>query len=142
MRWLSDHVEELIGEADLDPDLEAPGGGTVSVHEPDPCCHNDSRIFLAVWADGPRVITLEIAGQAAQASDVAEPASKLDAAGVMTRIELASFGTVATGLDHPEGVTVGPDGLLYAGGEAGQVYRIGAGGKSRSSRRPEGSCTE
>ena len=31
---------------------------------------------------------------------------------------------LATGLDHPEGVAVGPDGLLYAGGEAGQVYRI------------------
>jgi sugar lactone lactonase YvrE len=46
----------------------------------------------------------------------------------MPGAELASFGTVATGLDHPEGVTVGPDRLLYAGGEAGQVYRIGAGG--------------
>ena len=45
----------------------------------------------------------------------------------MPRVELASFGTVATGLDHPEGVTVGPDGLLYAGGEAGQVYRISGG---------------
>lgn len=28
------------------------------------------------------------------------------------------------GLDHPECVVVGDDGLLYAGGEAGQVYRI------------------
>jgi sugar lactone lactonase YvrE len=28
------------------------------------------------------------------------------------------------GLDHPEGVTVGPDGVVWAGGEAGQVYRI------------------
>lgn len=37
---------------------------------------------------------------------------------------LDEFETVATGLDHPEGVTVGPDGALYAGGEAGQVYRI------------------
>lgn len=28
------------------------------------------------------------------------------------------------GLDHPEGVAWGPDGHLYAGGEAGQLYRI------------------
>lgn len=27
-------------------------------------------------------------------------------------------------LDHPEGVAWGPDGKVYAGGEAGQVYRI------------------
>ena len=80
VRWLSDHIEELIGDADLDPALGAPGGGTVYVHDPDPCCHNDSRIFLAVWAEGARIITLEIAGQAARASDVAELATRLDAA--------------------------------------------------------------
>jgi gluconolactonase len=28
------------------------------------------------------------------------------------------------GLDHPEGVTAGPDGTIWAGGEAGQVYRV------------------
>ena len=38
---------------------------------------------------------------------------------------LAGFETLATGLDHPEGVGVGSDGLLYAGGEAGQIYRVG-----------------
>lgn len=32
--------------------------------------------------------------------------------------------TLATGLDHPEGVALGPDEMLYAGGEAGQVYRV------------------
>src|SRR5690348_3293556 len=30
----------------------------------------------------------------------------------------------ADGLDHPESVTFGPDGYVYAGGEAGQIYRI------------------
>lgn len=40
------------------------------------------------------------------------------------RIGLDQIDVVAEGLDHPEGVTVGPDGLLYAGGEAGQIYRI------------------
>jgi gluconolactonase len=32
--------------------------------------------------------------------------------------------TVVDGLDHPEGVAWGPDGHLYAGGEAGQIYKI------------------
>jgi sugar lactone lactonase YvrE len=32
----------------------------------------------------------------------------------------------AQGLDHPEGVAVARDGTVYAGGEAGQVYRISA----------------
>lgn len=41
---------------------------------------------------------------------------------------LDAFETVATGLDHPEGVAVGPEGLLYAGGEAGQIYRVGPDG--------------
>jgi gluconolactonase len=31
-------------------------------------------------------------------------------------------------LDHPEGVAWGPDGKVYAGGEAGQVYRMGVDG--------------
>ncbi len=35
--------------------------------------------------------------------------------------EVSNF---VTGLDHPEGIAVGRDGVLYAGGEAGQVYRI------------------
>ena len=43
----------------------------------------------------------------------------------------ASFETVATDLDHAEGVAAGPDGFLYAGGEAGQIYRIDADGSVR-----------
>ena len=34
------------------------------------------------------------------------------------------FRTIAEGLDHPEGVAAAPDRTLYAGGEAGQIYRI------------------
>ena len=37
----------------------------------------------------------------------------------LTAVELC-----ASDLDHPEGVAWGADGRLYAGGEAGQVYRI------------------
>src|SRR5262245_44535071 len=35
---------------------------------------------------------------------------------------------VVGGLDHVEGVAFGPDRRLYAGGEAGQIYRVGADG--------------
>ena len=36
----------------------------------------------------------------------------------------------ADGLDHPECVAVHPDGSVWAGGEAGQIYRISADGKN------------
>jgi gluconolactonase len=37
---------------------------------------------------------------------------------------LDRFTSLADGLDHPEGVAAGADGAVYAGGEAGQIYRI------------------
>jgi gluconolactonase len=43
---------------------------------------------------------------------------------------LEDFETIATGLDHPEGVAWDPvNGRVIAGGEAGQVYAIGASGE-------------
>ena len=42
---------------------------------------------------------------------------------------LERFTELAGGLDHPEGVTFGTDGVVYAGGEAGQVYAIGLDGR-------------
>ena len=47
-------------------------------------------------------------------------------------LPLEQVRSYAVGLDHPEGVTVDADGRLYAGGEAGQVYRVD----------PDGSVTE
>ena len=41
-----------------------------------------------------------------------------------TILPIDHFAQFADGLDHPEGVTAGPDGTLYAGGEAGQIYRV------------------
>lgn len=38
--------------------------------------------------------------------------------------------TLVEGLDHPECVAWGPDGFLYAGGEAGQIYKIDIGRRS------------
>jgi gluconolactonase len=37
---------------------------------------------------------------------------------------LEQFGVLVEGLDHPEGVCVDSNGVLYAGGEAGQIYRV------------------
>ena len=42
----------------------------------------------------------------------------------MDAMKLNDFAPFVEDLDHPEGVTWGPDGYVYAGGEAGQVYRI------------------
>ena len=42
----------------------------------------------------------------------------------MPLINLNHAETFVDGLDHPEGVAFGPDGRIYAGGEAGQIYRI------------------
>lgn len=37
--------------------------------------------------------------------------------------------SIGDGLDHPEGVCVAQDGTVYAGGELGQLYRIGPDGR-------------
>jgi hypothetical protein len=78
--WLRDHADEVIGDAAPNADLDAPGGGIVFVHQPDPCCHNETRYFLAMWNVGSKVMTIEIAGEGARASDVPELLSQLDAA--------------------------------------------------------------
>lgn len=42
---------------------------------------------------------------------------------------IADVSILADGLDHPECVAIHPDGSVWAGGEAGQVYRISADGQ-------------
>src|SRR5215204_3584792 len=42
----------------------------------------------------------------------------------MPLINLTHGEVLVDGLDHPEGVAFGPDGMAYAGGETGQLYRI------------------
>jgi gluconolactonase len=44
-------------------------------------------------------------------------------------VPLTEFEQLADGLDHPECVTWGPDGFIYAGGEAGQIYRVSLDGE-------------
>lgn len=55
-------------------------------------------------------------------------------------IPLSRFKTVADGFDHPEGLAFDADGLLWAGGEQGQVYRVSRNGQVREIARLGGFC--
>lgn len=55
-------------------------------------------------------------------------------------IPLDGVGVLVDGLDHPEGVAWGPDGFVYAGGEAGQVYRISLEGTVQTLATTGGFC--
>ncbi len=48
----------------------------------------------------------------------------------MALLSLDRASTFYDGLDHPEGVAVHPDGSVWAGGEAGQIYRVAPDGAS------------
>ena len=78
--WLRNHGDEVIGKAAPTANLRVPRHGVVLVHEPNPCCHNETRMFLAMWHEGSTVVTIQIAGEGARETDVPELLSQLDAA--------------------------------------------------------------
>jgi hypothetical protein len=78
--WLRDHADEVIGDATPNASLRAPSHGVVLVHEPNPCCHNETRMFLAMWHRGSMVVTIQIAGEGARESDVPDLLARLDSA--------------------------------------------------------------
>ena len=55
-------------------------------------------------------------------------------------IPLERFRAFAEGLDHPEGLAFDADGTLWAGGELGQIYRIGPKGRVQETCRLGGFC--
>ncbi len=80
VEWLTDHVQELIGDAKVVRDAGAPAGAVVFVHEPSGCCHLETRLFLGAWRRGATVITLKLAGQGVHLATMTGFASRLDAA--------------------------------------------------------------
>ena len=78
--WLREHGDEVIGKATPSAGLQVPSHGVVLVHEPNPCCHNETRMFLAMWHEGSTVMTIQIAGEGAREADVPGLLSQLDAA--------------------------------------------------------------
>lgn len=55
-------------------------------------------------------------------------------------ISIEQFEVFATGLDHSEGLAFDREGFLWAGGEAGQIYRIGPDGKVETLANLQGFC--
>ena len=73
-------IDDVIGRAAPNESLTAPADGIVFEHEPNPCCHSETRVFLAMWSHGRTVVTLQVDGPAARASAVPELVSQLDGA--------------------------------------------------------------
>ena len=57
----------------------------------------------------------------------------------MAAVDVSELRVLASGLDHPEGVASAPDGSLYAGGEAGQIYRVSPDGRTEQVAQTGGS---
>jgi hypothetical protein len=78
--WLEDHVDDVIGNSRPVDGLSVPDGTIVFVHEPNPCCHSETRLVLAAWNEGETVKTLELGGQVFNTSVVPELISSLERA--------------------------------------------------------------
>ncbi len=80
VEWLADHVQELIGDAEVVRDTRAPSEAIVFVYEPSGCCHLETRVFLGAWRRGSTVVTLKLAGQSVRLGTMIGFASRLDEA--------------------------------------------------------------
>jgi hypothetical protein len=78
--WLEDHADDVIGNARPVDGLSVPDGTIVFVHQPNPCCHGETRLVLAAWNDGDTVKTLELGGQVVETSVVPELISTFERA--------------------------------------------------------------
>jgi gluconolactonase len=65
---------------------------------------------------------------------------KRTAEGLQPELSMRCFRSFADGLDHPEGLAFDADGILWAGGELGQIYRIDARGRVKEIARLGGFC--
>jgi gluconolactonase len=63
------------------------------------------------------------------------PRMKRTPEGFHPALSLGRFQSFAEGLDHPEGLAFDADGVLWAGGELGQIYRIDTQGRVKEIAR-------
>ena len=72
LAWLEEHLDEVIGTAEL---LEPPaveGEAFLAISEPECLCPKATDVYLAAWARGSTVLTLEVGGKGVQTADVRE----------------------------------------------------------------------
>ncbi len=72
--------------------------------------------------------------------DALMPRMKRTAEGLPPELSMRRFQSFAEGLDHPEGLAFDADGILWAGGELGQIYRIDTRGRVKEIARLGGFC--
>lgn len=80
LAWLGGHVGEVIGEAEPVGEVTVPGAErTIAVfhHDPGDCCPKATPAYLTAWRDGTVVVTVELAGPAVVASDLAAAAERV-----------------------------------------------------------------
>ena len=88
-------------------------------------------------------VTLALFDATMAAVDGVDRAGRVSSAGDTTRMEAMNHqapvaSVFASGLDHPEGLAVAPDGTIWAGGEEGQIYIVTADGKVTEHARTGG----
>lgn len=76
--WLRDHVDEVIGPAELLDPPAVLGTGFLALSEPGDCCPKATNVYLAAWIKGSKVLTLEVGGDGVQPAEVRELATTFD----------------------------------------------------------------
>jgi len=77
--WLEEHVDEVIGTAELLDPPDLPGVAFLALSDSD-CCPKATRVYLVAWRRDSSVLTLEVGGDGVDEDLVAELARDLDGA--------------------------------------------------------------
>jgi hypothetical protein len=70
LAWLEDHLDEVIGPAELLVPPDVDGVAFLALSEPECLCPKATDVYLAAWAKGSTVLTLEVGGKGVETADV------------------------------------------------------------------------
>jgi hypothetical protein len=77
LAWLRDHIDEVIGKAELVEPPGLPAEGLLAVAT-SACCPKATDVHLAAWLRGSTVVTLEVGGEGIDLGIVQDLAATLD----------------------------------------------------------------